>query len=189
MKLLKCFTKENFSKERILPLSLTAFIILLDQITKAIIANNYPIDRFNVISQVFNNDFLQIIHVRNPAIAFSLGHNLPDIIKPVVFILVPILVLIFLVCYYLKTDEFTKLQRWAAAGIIGGGLGNIIDRIFRPEGVVDFIDVKFYGLFGWDRWPTFNVADASVVVCCLILLITMFFPFSKTEKKDNKKAD
>ncbi|MCL2720718.1 MAG: signal peptidase II [Treponema sp.] len=186
---MKLSLKECFTKDKILPLSLTAFIILLDQITKAIIAINYPIDRFNIIAQVFNNDFLQIIHVRNPAIAFSLGHNLPDFLKPVIFVIVPILVLIFLVWYYLKTDEFTKLQRWAAAGIIGGGFGNIIDRIFRPEGVVDFIDVKFYGLFGWERWPTFNFADASVVVCCLLLLVTMFFTPSKTEKKDNKKAD
>ena len=189
MKFLKCFTKENFSKERILPLSLTAFVILLDQITKAIIANNYPINRFIVINQVFNNDFLQIIHVRNPAIAFSLGTGLPDFIKPVIFIIVPILVLIFLVLYYLKTNEFTKVQRWAAAGIIGGGIGNIIDRLFRPEGVVDFIDVKFYGLFGWDRWPTFNIADASVVMCCILLLITMFIPTKKTVKTDATETE
>ena len=39
-------------------------------------------------------------------------------------------------------------------GIVGGGLGNLVDRFFRKEGVVDFIDVKFYGLFGLERWPT-----------------------------------
>jgi signal peptidase II len=55
------------------------------------------------------------------------------------------------------------------AGIIGGGVGNLIDRVFRPEGVVDFIDVRFFGLFGLDRWPTFNVADSSVVVCGALL--------------------
>jgi len=168
----------QFVKERILPLSLTSFVILVDQITKAVIAR-WPINSF--IAQVFNNDFLQIIHVRNPAIAFSMGRNLPEPLKPVLFIVVPILVLGFLIWYFLKSNEFTLFQRWAAAGIIGGGIGNIIDRIFRPEGVVDFIDVKFYGIFGWERWPTFNIADSAVVVCCILLLISMFLPARKKE--------
>jgi len=171
-----------FVKERILPLSLTAFVIMLDQITKAVIAKNWPISR-EIIADVFNNGFLRIIHVRNPAIAFSLGNNLPDFIKPVVFIILPILVLCFLVWYFFKSNDFTLLQRWAAAGIIGGGIGNIIDRIFRPEGVVDFIDVKFYGIFGMERWPTFNFADSSVVVCCIILFIALFIAPKKTDEK------
>jgi len=172
-------------KERILPLSLTAFVITLDQVTKGIIANNWPIDRFNVIADVFNNGFLRIIHVRNPAIAFSLGNNLPEFIKPFAFIVLPILVLCFLMWYFFKSNDFTYIQRWAVAGIIGGGIGNIIDRIFRPEGVVDFIDVKFYGIFGMERWPTFNFADSSVVVCCLLLFVTLFI--TSKEQKDQKK--
>ncbi|MCL2764795.1 MAG: signal peptidase II [Treponema sp.] len=164
-------------KEKIMPLSLTAFIILADQITKAIIVNIQP--GYGLIKDVFNNGFLWIFHVRNKAIAFSIGENLPEFIKPVLFIIVPILVLSFLMWYYFKSGEFTLLQRWATAGIIGGGLGNIIDRIFRPDGVVDFISVKFYGFLGFERWPTFNVADSTVVVCCILLLITMFIPVKK----------
>jgi len=170
-------------KEKVLPLSLTAFVITLDQVTKSIIANNWPIDRYNIIWDVFKNDFLRIIHVRNPAIAFSLGNNLPDVIKPIAFIVLPILVLGFLIWYFIRSNEFTLLQRWVAAGIIGGGLGNIIDRIFRPAGVVDFIDVKFYGIFGWERWPTFNFADASVVVCCILLFITLLIDINKSKKE------
>ncbi|MCL2174943.1 MAG: signal peptidase II [Treponema sp.] len=170
-------------KEKIMPLSLTAFIILLDQITKSIIANNYPIGRHNIITDVFENGFLQIIHVRNPAIAFSLGNNLPDFIKPIAFVILPILVLGFLVWYFFKSNDFTPVQRWAVAGIIGGGIGNIIDRIFRPDGVVDFIDVKFYGIFGMERWPTFNFADSSVVVCCILLFITLVVSLKKTSKE------
>jgi signal peptidase II len=64
------------------------------------------------------------------------------------------------------------LQRWVLCGIVGGGIGNVIDRIFRPEGVVDFVSVKFYGLFGLERWPTFNVADSSVVVCAILLVVS-----------------
>ena len=159
-------------KERALPFILTGFIILADQCVKSFIVRNWPREG-TPIKDVFNIDFLWIYHVRNKVIAFSLGANIPDPIKPVLFIVLPILVLGVLVWYYLSSDDFTGLQRWATAGILGGGIGNIIDRIFRPAGVVDFISVKFYGLFGFERWPTFNVADSSVVVCCILLFITI----------------
>ena len=83
-------------------------------------------------------------------------------------------------------NEFTKLQRWAVCGILGGGIGNLIDRFFRPEGVVDFVDCYFFGLFGMERWPTFNFADAAVVVCGIIFVITFVFQV-KSDRKNNKK--
>jgi len=171
--------KRLWLKGKILPLSLTALIVIADQIVKAVIVKISP--RTGLIKDVFDNDFLWIYHVRNKAIAFSLGENFPDPVKKVVFIIVPILVLGFLLWYYFKSDEFSGIQRWAAAGIIGGGIGNIIDRIFRPDGVVDFISVKIYGLFGWERWPTFNIADSSVVVCCFLLFITILINPKKKE--------
>jgi len=194
-----------FIKERILPLSLTAVVILIDQISKAIIASNWPITPgtsfysgidpvtqrvSHVIADIFGNGFIEIIHVRNKAIAFSLGENLPEFFKPVIFIIIPVLVLGFLVWYFFRTNEFTLLQRWAAAGIIGGGLGNMIDRVFRPDGVVDFVSVNVYNLFGMSRWPTFNFADSSVVVCCILLLVTMFISLKKpkSEKAENKNT-
>ena len=161
-----------------MPFILTSAIIIFDQITKAYIVANWP--RIGtVIKDVFNNDFLLIYHVRNKAIAFSMGDNVPDQYRFALFVIIPIVVLIFLVVYYFKSTDFTQLQRWAVAGIIGGGFGNIIDRIFREEGVVDFISVKFYGLFGLERWPTFNFADTGVVICCFILLISMIVPQKK----------
>ena len=172
----------KFNKERALPLILTGIVILIDQITKAIIATNWPIPEGSAkrfITSVFNNDFLQIIHVRNKVIAFSIGQSVPENIRPALFIALPLLVLLVLVWYYLSSDDFTRLQRWATAGILGGGIGNIIDRIFRPDGVVDFIDVKFYDIFGWERWPTFNIADSAVVVCCIMLFITIIFSSKK----------
>ena len=174
----------KFDKERGLPLLLTGIIIVIDQISKAFIAAKWPIN--SMIVDVFNNDFLQIYHVRNKAIAFSLGVGIPDTIKPVAFVVLPVLVLGVLLWYYLRADDFTRLQRWAVAGILGGGIGNIIDRIFRPEGVVDFISVKFYGLFGFERWPTFNLADSSVVVCCILLFITIIID-SKNKKSEAAK--
>jgi signal peptidase II len=173
-------------RTRIVPLILTAIIIITDQLTKFFIVKNWPLQNSQqgrIIKDIFNNNILWIIHVRNKDIAFSLGAGIPELIKPILFIVLPLLVLGFLLWYYLSSDEFSRIQRWAAAGIIGGGIGNIIDRIFRPDGVVDFISVKFYGLFGFERWPTFNVADSSVVVCCIILFLTIFIGSQKAEKK------
>ena len=58
----------------------------------------------------------------------------------------------------------------------------------RAEGVVDFIDIKFFGLFGLDRWPTFNVADSAVVVCGFMLVIS-FIVTSIKEVKENKSEE
>ena len=172
---------ENSKKQLAIPFLLSGLVILLDQISKAFIVANWP-TQGTIIKDVFNNEFLFIYHVRNKAIAFSIGDGLPDQFRFPLFIVVPILVLVFLIWYYLKTMEFNQLQRWAIAGIIGGGIGNIIDRIFRPDGVVDFISVKFYGLFGMERWPTFNLADSSVVICCLILLVTLIIPQKEVQQ-------
>jgi signal peptidase II len=168
------------TKNKLLPFSLTALILLLDQGVKAYIVSNWPLQG-SLIKDVFNNGFLYIFHVRNKAIAFSLGHNLPDSLRPLLFIAIPILVLGFLVWFYFSSQDFSWLQRWAFAGIIGGGVGNIIDRIFRPDGVVDFVSIRIYGIFGMERWPTFNIADSSVVICCFIFFIGILMSPKKFE--------
>ncbi|MDR0583335.1 MAG: signal peptidase II [Treponema sp.] len=169
----------KIDKARTLPLILTGLVILADQGIKFFIVKNWPRSG-TLIRDVFGNELLQIWHVRNKAIAFSLGSGIPDGLRPTLFVILPLLVLGLLFWYYLKSDDFTPLQRWAASGIFGGGIGNIIDRIFRPDGVVDFISVKFYGIFGFERWPTFNIADSCVVVCCILLLITILVNSKKT---------
>jgi signal peptidase II len=173
--------ENNTFLKKALPFSLTVLVILLDQITKACIAGNWPVG--TMITDVFNNDLLRIYHVRNKVIAFSLGTGLPETVRPFLFVILPVAVLGFLCFFYWKSDEFTGVQRWAIAGIVGGGLGNLIDRVFRPEGVVDFISVKFFGILGFERWPTFNIADSAVVICVLIWLVSMFFIPSESGKK------
>ncbi|MCL2067941.1 MAG: signal peptidase II [Treponema sp.] len=175
----------KLDKVRVLPLFFTGFVVLADQLVKSFIVKNWPVEG-SFIKDVFNNDILHIYHVRNKVIAFSLGQGIPAPLRPVLFIVVPVLVLGFLLWYYLKTDEFSRLQRWAVAGILGGGIGNIIDRIFRPDGVVDFISVKFYGIFGFERWPTFNIADSCVVVSCILLFITILFTSPKKPAEEGK---
>jgi signal peptidase II len=117
--------------------------------------------------------------VRNTAVAFSLGSSFPDGVRTVLFILIPAVIIIGVTVYLLRSSEFSSLQRWSAALMLGGGVGNLIDRIFRPGGVVDFIDVKFYGLFGLERWPTFNVADSSIVVGTVLLILSIILESRK----------
>ena len=88
----------KITKGHTLPFILSGFLILADQLVKSYIAGHWPQNSF--IKDVFNNDFLWIIHVRNKAIAFSLGENLPDAIRPVLFVAAPLIVLGFLVWYY-----------------------------------------------------------------------------------------
>jgi len=168
---------------RYVPLILTVAVIVADQVSKAVIVAMVPrIETSGHITQVLG-DFLRIIHTRNLGVAFSIGRGLPDGTRRVIFTIIPAIVLAGLLAYYVRGEGFTKLQRWAVAGIIGGGVGNLIDRIFRPEGVVDFVDVKFYGILGMDRWPTFNVADATVVVCGILLLAGILFQSSEAERE------
>ncbi|MFW5842597.1 MAG: signal peptidase II [Spirochaetota bacterium] len=169
-------------RDRFNPLRLTLGIILADQITKAIIVSNLALvyDGGPIIEVI--GDFLRIIHARNLGIAFSIGRGLPPVLRTLLFIALPVVVLGGVFWYYLQSDEFTPLQRWALAGILGGGVGNLIDRVFRSGGVVDFIDVRIYGFLGMERWPTFNIADASVVVSGILLLLTSFDSQEKTNE-------
>ncbi len=175
---------EEKTKLLLKPFLLTAAIILLDQVTKHIIVRTVPLHTVgaNVIG-----DFFRIVHVRNLGIAFSIGRSAASEARSILFTLLPIVLMAVLIIYYFRTREFTRAQRWAIAGIVGGGFGNIIDRIFRPLGVVDFLDFKFYGLFGLERWPTFNVADMSVVICGILLFF--LFLFQKKESVSDEQED
>ncbi|MDR0910235.1 MAG: signal peptidase II [Spirochaetaceae bacterium] len=167
------------------PLSLAAGIIILDQITKAIVVSKIPLGTY-----VSDPDkFFQIVHLRNKVIAFSLGDSLPDAVKPVLFVVVPLAIVVFLCWYFFTSQDLSKFQRWVLSGIIGGGIGNIIDRIFRPDGVVDFISIRFYGIFGMERWPTFNIADSAVVSCVLLFLVSIFLPSKKAQEIDKGKTE
>ena len=170
----------RYQFNKALPLLLTAGIIGLDQLTKWAIVKTIPM---NTVGWRIWNDFFRIIHVRNLGIAFSLGNGWPDFVRKLLFIILPLAVLVILFIYYLKDRSLTRIQGWAIAGILGGGVGNILDRIFRPEGVVDFLDFRFYGLFGMERFPTFNVADSSVVVCGILLVISFLIEERSRSRK------
>jgi signal peptidase II len=165
------------------PLLLTLACLILDQTTKYLVVKNI---RPYHIGASFCGDFFRIIHVSNPGIAFSIGNGLPMSIRGIAFAVIPLFIVTVVLVTYFRSDDFSILQRWAIAGVIGGGLGNLMDRFFRAEGVVDFIDIKFYGLFGLDRWPTFNLADLSVLVCAGIFMVSVLITAYRAKDGDGE---
>ena len=170
-------------RDYFLPLILTAAVIALDQLTKWLIVKS--IAPWSV-GAAFFGDFLRIICVYNTGAAFSLGSGLSSVMRFVVMACIPTCFIAGICVVYFKS-EFSQLQRWFLGGIIGGGISNLLDRFFRADGVVDFIDVKFFGLFGLERWPTFNIADAAIVVCGAGLFVTIFIREWK-DKHENQTA-
>ena len=161
--------KDFFTKKKLLPLLLTILVFAADQISKILVVNMIP--PFSIGCSFFG-DLLRIIHVSNEGIAFSMGSSLPGNIRSILFGVAPFVVILVVFAVYFRNNDFSDLQRWCICGVLGGGLGNLFDRVFRSEGVVDFVDVKFFGLFGFERWPTFNIADSAVVICGIILIIS-----------------
>ena len=169
--------------ELFLPFILTAIVVLLDQLTKMLIVN--IADGNMVIASLFG-DFLRIILVYNKGAAFSFGANFAPILNFVVLKILPLTLILGFFPIYFRVN-FTRFERWLIAAVIGGGVGNLIDRFFRSEGVVDFIDVKFYGLLGFERWPTFNVADGVVVISFSLLILYTFFKKNKSTLNEKDK--
>jgi len=171
-------------RDYFLPLILTAAVIALDQLTKWLIIRS--IEPWSVGASFFG-DLVRIVCVYNTGAAFSLGSGLSSVVRFVVMLLIPACFIAGIFVVYFKS-EFTRLQRWFLGGIIGGGTSNLLDRFFRVEGVVDFIDVKFFGLFGLERWPTFNIADSAIVVCAIGLFITMLQQCHDGKQKQGNTA-
>ena len=149
---------------------LSAAVLAADQITKLLVVRHIPL---YTVARSFGCDFFRLIHVRNLGVAFSIGSGLTQPPRVILLIILPLVILGFAAFYVYRGRDLSSAQRWALAAVIGGGLGNQIDRVFRPEGVVDFLDFKFYGIFGMERWPTFNIADSALVVSSIALFVLL----------------
>ena len=135
----------------------SVLIVVLDQLSKSIVHSSMNLyDSFSVIPYLLN-----FTYIRNEGIAF--GINFPG--GKIFFIIFPILITFYLISL-LKNKEFEdNPSQIALYLIIGGAIGNILDRIFRGY-VVDFIDVHING----NHWYVFNIADSAVTIGLLFLL-------------------
>ncbi|MBM4255487.1 MAG: signal peptidase II [Deltaproteobacteria bacterium] len=147
---------------RILLAAVIAGIILfLDQLTKTLIAQNVELhQRIPMLA-----GFFDLTHMRNPGAAFSFLAQAPDWFRQPFFLIatsVAIAALIFFILYAQEEGAFFVI---AAASILGGAIGNLIDRLLYGE-VIDFL------LFYWHdwAWPAFNVADSCITIGVIGLL-------------------
>ncbi len=112
---------------------------------------------------------LQLAHNRGGA--WSLLADQPDGVRLPFFFAVSAAAAIFILSLYRKLEPHQKALKWALPLVLGGAVGNLVDRI-RYEHVVDFIDPYHY-------WPTFNVADIWIVAGVILMAIDMFTPRPK----------
>lgn len=157
-------------KRKLPPLMMAALIVAADQAVKALIVSLSGAKQ-GVIAR-WGGDLVYIVHQRNLGAAFSLLDGLPPAARLAFLGLVPAAALVAVVLFYFKASGVSPLQGWSLMAMVGGGLGNLIDRLARPLGVVDFLSVKFFGIFGLERWPTFNIADSAVVVGACAMLVS-----------------
>jgi signal peptidase II len=145
-------------------LALGGTIILLDQLTKALVLHFLPLySMMEVIPGFFN-----LVHARNTGAAFSFLAGANSAWRQGLFVGLTIAVVTILLFAYGKLRSDERWTRTAYALIIGGALGNLIDRLRLGE-VVDFLDCYF----GSYHWPAFNVADSAITAGALMLVVSV----------------
>jgi signal peptidase II len=180
----------------------TLFIVIADQLTKFFVkGGTIPILNLQVEGMRYGEsinvlgDFFKITFVENPGLAFGIDVNETS---KLLLSLFSLLASIGIFYYLYKSSNQKFIVRLALALILGGAIGNLIDRTFYGlfygyapifyGKVVDFFNVDFFDftIFGrtFDRWPIFNIADASVTVGVIGLLI-----FHKSVPETDKSAE
>jgi len=167
-------------------LNVSLFIVLADQLTKLMVKGitvpalgiDFPGLHLGTSRPIFG-DFLRLTYIENPGMAFGI-----DMGGKLFFSIFSIAASAGILLYLYRARNENLAFRIALAMILGGAIGNLIDRVFYDvlfnDGqlfhgrVVDFIDADFFNInllgFRLSRWPVFNIADASVT-CGVILML------------------
>lgn len=145
-------------------------VLVVDQFTKAYVAANFTL----ATSRNFIPGLIDLTYIHNDGGAWGMlgGYT---------WILLSVTIIIMLVCItlLLKYGSGDKLMFWAIMLVLSGGVGNMIDRIFRDGNVVDFLHLEFMPDF-----PVFNVADCAIVIGAgLLLLYYLLGTIKETREK------
>jgi len=141
--------------------SIVGGILFLDQVTKTLVAQSLEIGQHIPILA----GFFDLTHMRNPGAAFSFLAQAPEWFRQPFFLVATGVAIVALLFFILYAQEEGTLLVVAAASILGGAIGNLIDRLLYGE-VIDFL------LFYWRdwAWPAFNVADSCITLGVIGLL-------------------
>ncbi len=173
---------KNPEMKKYLPLwVIPPVIILLDQWTKYIIHSKVRFgEKITVIQGYF-----EIVHIRNRGAAFGMFSQWSSHYREWFFYGVTLVALVALTVLYVKTKPQERRIQIPLALILGGAIGNLIDRIYRGS-VIDFLRFHWqektahFDLFGNDFslllvWPSFNVADIAISCGAIYLAIVILF--------------
>lgn len=143
-------------------------VVLLDLWTKHLILQNFALhETWEVIPGLF-----QLVYVQNTGAAFGLGARASSPLVPLLLNIGALVVFFIVVVYSLRTALTDRVLQSGLHLILGGAVGNLIDR-FRFGWVVDFLDA--YVTFGGreHHWPAFNVADSAISIGIALLFLDM----------------
>jgi len=147
-------------------LTLVLMSLVLDQGSKAWIVSH--LDQGGRIPVI--DGFFYISHVRNPGAAFSLFATSPELFRRYFFIGVALVAIALIVSFYRRLTPGDRLSAAALGLVLGGAVGNLLDRLRYGE-VVDFLRVKLWSGY---TWPDFNFADSCIVVGVGLLVLELF---------------
>ena len=151
---------------RALYLALAALVVVLDQATKVMVRTWVPLhERIVVIP-----GFFDITHVRNTGAAFGLFAGATSPYRPILLNAVAFAVFVLVLVYAFRSPVHWKRLQLALAGILGGAVGNLIDRI-GSGAVTDFL--RLHAADRWE-WPSFNVADSAITVGVVLLALDIW---------------
>jgi signal peptidase II len=150
--------------------SLTGSVIVTDQLSKLHVMQTMRLhESIPIIPNLFS-----FTYIRNPGAAFGLLAGSSNAFRMVFFGLTSIFALVLLSTILYRMPEREWMGRLSVAAILGGAVGNLIDRLRFGE-VIDFLDVYIDNY----HWPAFNVADSAITVGVIFLIIHFMF-----EKQD-----
>ena len=157
--------------------AIVASVVSLDLLTKLWIQNTFRLyEQVEVVGS-----YLRLTYIYNPGAAF--GIHVGEYSR-VVFLVLSLVALIALIVMYWTTPTSDRLRLYSIALICGGALGNLVDRVRSPRGVVDFLDVGI----GAMRWPVFNVADMAVTIGAVLLAISLWNEESRPREDADRRA-
>ncbi len=161
----------------ILALATSLLVLGADQLTKYLISTNFELGQ----GRDFLKGIIDIVYIHNTGGAWGMLSGYTWILLSLT-----VIVMLILITLLIKIGMKSKLLFWAVSLVVSGGIGNLIDRIFRNGNVVDFLHFEFFPTF-----PVFNIADISVVVGAGLLILYFILDTVKEYKgsKISPKAD
>jgi signal peptidase II len=149
---------------------ISGLVVVVDQLTKALILKLLPVYRFPGDGITVISGFFSIIHVRNQGGAFGFMADQSPSVRAVLFFFVSFAAICMVFYFYKNTPRQQPVLAVGFALIFGGAIGNMIDRI-RFRNVIDFLDIYIGDL----HWPTFNIADSAITIGVVIFIFHLLF--------------